>query len=80
LRGGWRLNDFEFQALPAELKQARNGNLLRVTAVGRGGCMFYGFIAAVDQISFFNDCVLNIPDAASTRPPARAPDGASSTR
>ena len=56
--------------------------------------MLYG-IAAVDQISFFNDAVLNawelkasrlklsklkLLDAASTQPPARAPDRPSSTR
>ena len=51
--------------------------------------MLYG-IAAVDQISFSNDAVLNaselqaldlgLPDAASTQPPARAPDRPSSTR
>jgi hypothetical protein len=42
--------------------------------------MLYGIIAAVEQISFFNDTVLNASDAASARPPARAPDRPSSTR
>ena len=42
--------------------------------------MLYEIIAADDQISFLNDTVLNASDAASTRPPARAPDRPSSTR
>ena len=51
--------------------------------------MLYG-IAAVDQKSFSNDAVLNasevkalelkLSNAASTQPPARAPDRPSSTR
>ena len=51
--------------------------------------MLYG-IAAVDQKSFSNDAVfsaseakalkLDLSDAASTQPPARAPDRPSSTR
>jgi hypothetical protein len=81
VRGG-RLNDFRFQALPTKLKHARSDNLPWVTAAGRGGCMLYG-IAAVDQNTFSHDTVLrasDLTDAASTQPPARAPDRPSSTR
>jgi hypothetical protein len=79
VRGG-RLNGFGFQALPLEIEHERNDNLPWGTSAGRGGGMLYGIIAAVDQISFSNDAELNILDAASSRPPARAPNGASSTR
>jgi hypothetical protein len=43
--------------------------------------MLYEIIAAVGQISFSNDTVTVVSDAASTRPPTRAPDKSpSSTR
>jgi hypothetical protein len=42
--------------------------------------MLYGIITAVDRISFFNDIVLNVLEAASTRLPARALDRLSRTR
>jgi len=42
--------------------------------------MSYGIIAVFNQAPFSTDTVLNVLDAASTRPPARAPDTLSSTR
>jgi len=42
--------------------------------------MLYEIIAADDQISSSNDTVLDASDAASPRPPGRAPDRPSSTR
>jgi hypothetical protein len=68
----------EVQASPTDLKQKQGDNL--PCAHGeRGVSMLYGINSVFDHVSFSADALL-LDDAASTRPPARAPDRPSSTR
>ena len=80
-RGGWRLNYLNFRRYPTGSETRLEGQLAVSDHGEGGGCMLYEIIAAVGQISFSNDTVTVVSDAASTQPPARAPDNnPSSTR
>jgi hypothetical protein len=79
--GGWRLNYLNFRRYPTGFETHLKGQLAASDHGEGGGCMLYEIIAAVEQISFSNDTVTVVSDAARTRPPGRTPDNSpSSTR